>query len=60
MFIIVALSFPSLRQAENPRDYTGTVVIHTFVFLSVMYSRKVAPNEERQDSQRSVVVFVVL
>ena len=58
--MIAALSFPSLKRVENPRDYKGIVVIHTFVFLSVMYyPRNVRPNEERQDSQRSVVLFVV-
>ena len=59
--MIAALSFPSLRRVENPRDYTGIVVIHTFFFLSGMfYPQKVGPNEERQDNQRDVVPFAVL
>ena len=59
--MIAALSFPSLRRVENPRDYTGIVVIHTFFFLSVMfYPQKVGPNDERQNSQRAVVPFVAL
>ena len=34
LFITVALSFPSLRLAENPIDYTRIVVIHQCLSLS--------------------------